>query len=190
MPNEFRFKPLTPDLWDDFVDLFGDKGACGGCWCMNMRLRSKDFEKHKGADNKRLMKKLVNGVTETGIIAYYGTTPIGWCSIGPSEDFVRFETARTIKPTGEEPVWSIVCLFIAKEYRRKGVSSKLIEAAVQYAKKNKAKLIEAYPHDLNKPAELLPDPFVYTGLRSSYEKAGFHIDRRPSKSRVIMQRKL
>ena len=26
--------PLTPDRWDDFETLFGERGACGGCWCM------------------------------------------------------------------------------------------------------------------------------------------------------------
>ena len=57
--NNITFKNLKMDTWQDFERLFGEKGACGGCWCMYWRLRSKDFEKGKGAGNKRGMKKLV-----------------------------------------------------------------------------------------------------------------------------------
>jgi hypothetical protein len=45
--------------WENFKFLFGEKGACGGCWCMSWRLSRSDFEKRKGDGNKRAMKKLV-----------------------------------------------------------------------------------------------------------------------------------
>ena len=32
LPLEFH--PLTPRRWVDFEQLFGERGACGGCWCM------------------------------------------------------------------------------------------------------------------------------------------------------------
>src|SRR5262249_61716906 len=31
-------RPLTPDLWLAFEDLFGENGAVGGCWCMYWRI--------------------------------------------------------------------------------------------------------------------------------------------------------
>ena len=31
-------RPLTPDLWPAFEDLFGENGAVGGCWCMYWRI--------------------------------------------------------------------------------------------------------------------------------------------------------
>ena len=30
--------PATPDTWRDLETLFGEKGACGGCWCMAWRV--------------------------------------------------------------------------------------------------------------------------------------------------------
>jgi hypothetical protein len=27
-------KELTPSLWTDLETLFGNNGACGGCWCI------------------------------------------------------------------------------------------------------------------------------------------------------------
>jgi hypothetical protein len=31
-------RPLTPDLWLAFEDLFRENGAAGGCWCMYWRI--------------------------------------------------------------------------------------------------------------------------------------------------------
>lgn len=31
---DLSFHPLTQKLWRDFEMLFGENGACGGCWCM------------------------------------------------------------------------------------------------------------------------------------------------------------
>jgi len=49
----WEVQPLTSSHWDDFETLFGDRGACGGCWCMVWRLSRKDFERGKGAGNRR-----------------------------------------------------------------------------------------------------------------------------------------
>lgn len=32
--QSLEFHALTPQRWDDFEKLFGEKGAYGGCWCM------------------------------------------------------------------------------------------------------------------------------------------------------------
>jgi len=34
------YQALTIESWVQFEKLFGDKGACGGCWCMWWRLKS------------------------------------------------------------------------------------------------------------------------------------------------------
>jgi hypothetical protein len=38
------YKPLTPEIWDDFEALFGAHGAFGGCWCMYWRLTRREFD--------------------------------------------------------------------------------------------------------------------------------------------------
>ncbi len=82
------FHPLTPERWKDFEKLFGPKGACAGCWCMWFRLTRAEFEKQKGAGNKRAMKKIVNSGEAPGIIAYSGDESVGWCSVAPRERYV------------------------------------------------------------------------------------------------------
>ncbi len=53
MSIELSFQPLAIDQWDDFVSLFGERGACGGCWCMLWRLTRKQFESQKGDGVRR-----------------------------------------------------------------------------------------------------------------------------------------
>lgn len=31
-------EPATRERWSDLERLFGERGACGGCWCMHRRL--------------------------------------------------------------------------------------------------------------------------------------------------------
>lgn len=182
--SELTFHPLTPERWKDFEKLFGERGACGGCWCMSWRLKRAVFEKQKGAGNKRAMRKIVSSGEIPGLMAYVGNESIAWCSVAPREAFPRLENAPTLKRIDDTPVWSIVCLFIAKPYRRRGVSSLLLRAAVDYARQSGATVVEGYPFE---PNQKLPDPFVWTGLVSSFEAAGFKEAARRSASRPIMR---
>ncbi len=57
--SEMEFHPLTRDRWSDLVTLFGERGACGGCWCMWWRLKRSEFERQTGEANKQAMKAIV-----------------------------------------------------------------------------------------------------------------------------------
>ena len=184
--SKLEFQPVTIENWKDFEMLFGKRGACGGCWCMWSRLKRSEFEKQKGEVNKRAMKKLVRGGTVPGILAYSDNIPIGWCSVAPREHFSALDRSRILKPVDDKKVWSIVCLFVNKEYRKIGVSAALIKAAVKYARKNKAKIIEAYPVEPRK--KVIPDVFAYHGLSSAYKKACFKEVARRSETRPIMRK--
>lgn len=183
--SNFVFEELTTATWTDFEKLFGVRGACGGCWCMAWRIQKSDFDKNKGAGNKKAMKGLVKQGKVIGILAYEGKEPIGWCSVAPREEFIRLEKSRVLQPIDDKPVWSVSCLFIAKSYRKKGISSQLLEAAVKFAEKKGAKIVEGYPtypYGDNTPAA-----FAWTGIPSAFEKAGFEEAGRRSKARPIMR---
>lgn len=178
-----RFRPFTSEYWNDFEKLFGDNGACGGCWCMWWRLTRSEYEKQKGTGNKKAIKKIVNSGTIPGILAYDGNNPIGWCAIEPREAYALLENSRVLKRIDNEKVWSVVCFFINRKYRRKGVTEKLLKAALEHAKKNKAKIVEGYPIDSDKT----PASFAWTGYLSAFRKAGFKEVHRGSSTRPIMR---
>jgi GNAT superfamily N-acetyltransferase len=183
--SEFSFYPVTKENWKDFENLFGERGACGGCWCMSWLLTKKEFEANKGAGNKRKMKKLVYGKAEPGLLAYLDTEPAGWCALAPREKYIRLEKSRVLKSIDNKPVWAIPCFFIKKEFRRKRLSTELLKAAVEYSKSRGVKIVEGYPAEPY--ANDIPPAFAWTGFPSSFRKAGFKEVIRRSKSRPIMR---
>jgi GNAT superfamily N-acetyltransferase len=184
--KQLTFEPLTKVNWGKFVLLFGEKGACANCWCMWPRLTKQDFTEGKSNNgNKSAMKKLVWEGKPAGIIAFIEEQPVAWCAFAPREDFLKLENSRVHTRIDDEPVWSIPCFFIDKKFRRLGVSVALLKGVISYAKKQKIKIIEAYPTIPTK--ETLPDTFAWIGLYRSFESAGFVIADRTSKNRPMVR---
>jgi GNAT superfamily N-acetyltransferase len=183
--RRLEFHPLTPERFSDFEVLFGERGACGGCWCMWWRLPRAEFRRRKGAGNRRAMKRLVGSGTVPGILAYAGGAPVGWCCIGPREDFPPLARSRVLAPVDGRPVWSIVCFFVARPWRRKGITVRLIEAAVAHARRHGAQVVEGYPVVPRKGE--IPAAFAYMGLPSAFRKAGFVEILRRSEVRPIVR---
>src|SRR6266849_543125 len=132
-PARLTFHPLTLDRWKDFETLFGERGACGGCWCMWPRLARSDFQKQKGAGNKKAMKKIVESGPPPGVLVYAGSEAVAWCALAPRETYSVLANSRILKPVDERRVWSVVCFFVAKPFRRRGISATLLGAAAQHA---------------------------------------------------------
>jgi GNAT superfamily N-acetyltransferase len=181
---KLEFHPLAPERWRDFESLFGERGACGGCWCMWWRIPRSQFNKQKGEKNKQAMKKLVDGGHVPGIIAYQGGQPIAWLSVAPRESFSVLGGSRILKPVDEKPVWSVVCFFVTKAHRRNGVSVKLLKAAIDFVREQGGRIIEGYPIE---PKKDQPDAFVWPGLAAAFRKAGFKEVERRSETRPIMR---
>jgi GNAT superfamily N-acetyltransferase len=172
----------------DIEELFGERGACGGCWCMAWRLRHKDWVAGKGAKNKRAFKKVVTSGEVPGLLGYLGRRPIAWCAVAPREAYSYLSRSRVLEPVDAEPVWSISCLFVLKPYRRQGVSVRMLKAAAEHAARRGAGIVEGYP--VEPTMERTPDPFVWTGTPSAFRKAGFREACRRSATRPIMRRTL
>jgi GNAT superfamily N-acetyltransferase len=148
------------------------------------RLSSPEWEKRGGSHRKEALKAIVSQGRVPGILAYSDEQAIGWCSISPREEFHRLERSRTLKRIDNRPVWSVVCFFVAKPFRQKGVSTRLLEAAVEYAGKQGAKIVEGYP---NRSGQKQQDTTVYTGLASMFQRVGFVDCGSTSKTRTIMR---
>jgi GNAT superfamily N-acetyltransferase len=150
------------------------------------RLKRSTFNQQKGDRNKAAFKAVVDTGDAPGILAYAKGIPIGWCAVAPRESYPALERSRILKRIDDQPVWSIVCLFIARPYRRKGVSVELIRAAADYVRKRGGKIVEGYPVEPRNNE--MPDAFAWTGLASAFLKAGFVERERRSETRPIMRR--
>ena len=179
------FHPLTPDRWKDVEALFGPKGACAGCWCMWWRLGAPEFREGRGEGNRRALHKVVKGKLPPGVLAYAGDVAVGWCAVAPRSDYPRLERSRIFKPIDGEPVWSVSCFFVARPYRRRGVTVALLRAALAFAKSRGARIVEGYPVE---PRSGSPaDPDAWTGFASTFRAAGFKEAARRSPTRPMMR---
>jgi GNAT superfamily N-acetyltransferase len=184
--NQLTFEPLTRTNWNKFLLLFGEKGACGNCWCMYYRRSKSDFQEGKADEgNKNAMKELVWADKPAGIIGLYEGQPIAWAAFATREDFIKLEKSRVHKRIDDLAVWSIPCFFIDKHFRRNGVSVALLNGVISFAKENGINIIEAYPAIPTK--EKLPDSFAWIGLYKSFERAGFEIVDRTSQNRPMVR---
>lgn len=179
--------PLTAARWRDFEALFGPRGACAGCWCMYYRLPGKQFHAGKGAKNKRAMKKIVDGGEIPGLLAYVDGVPAGWVSMAPRESFPRLERSRVLARVDDRPVWSVVCFFVHKDHRKRGLTGRLLDAAAAWAGRQGAALVEGYPLDT---AKEVPSVFAWNGFLGAFERARFEEVARRSPARPIVRRRL
>jgi len=184
--SRLKFHWATPARWDDVAELFGERGACGGCWCMAWRLRHRDWVAGKGAKNRRALKRLITSGERPGVLACLDGGAVGWCALAPREAYVHLERSRVLMPVDDRPVWSVSCLFILRSHRRLGIASRLLEAAARMAAARGARVVEGYPVVNRMPKA--PDAFLWTGVPSAFIKAGFREVARRSPVRPIMRR--
>lgn len=179
------FKPVTMVEWPDMQRLFGPNGADGGCWCMWWRIKRSEFERMHGEENRRAMEAIIRSGEVPGLLAYLQNEPIGWCSIAPREAFPVLDRSPALKRVDNQPVWSIVCFYIPRHYRRSGLMGFLIQTALDYARANGAQIVEAYPID---PETSRFDPGgAFTGTIGTFRKLGFKEVARRSKRRAILR---
>ncbi len=152
---------------------------------MYWRQTRAQYEDQHGELNHQSMRALVDSGTVPGILAYSADEPVGWCSIAPREEFSSLARSRILQPVDDQPVWSVVCFFIARSQRRMGLTVKLLQAAVEYARSNGACIVEGYP--VEPKVGKAPDVFVWTGLFSAFKQAGFIEVLRRSETRPIMR---
>ena len=182
-----RIVPVTPARWADLEALFGEKGACAGCWCMWMRLPRAQFDRQRGEGNRRALRALV-AKRPPGLIAYVGGEPAGWVAVAPREDYVRLGNSRVLAPVEGEGVWAAPCFFVKREHRGAGLTAALLESAAAHAARHGARAIEGYP-TVNR-AERQAAAFVFTGFESTFRRAGFEEIARRSPTRPILRKAL
>ena len=181
---KLTIRPLTPDLWPALEDLFGEKGACNGCWCMYWRIGS-TYRRAPREDNKKAFREVVKDGPPPGLLAFDGDLAVGWCQLTPRAALPWLDREWRIKHVDDLPVWSLSCLYVRKGYRRRGITSALIAEALKIAKRAKAPALEAYPFD----AAMSPSA-TGTGYASTFARAGFRVVARRIPARPIMRHDL
>lgn len=174
--------------WARFEAVMGEKGGCGGCWCMLWRRSAKEMEIGKGDANRQAMKDVFDSGHVPGLIAMHDEEAVGWIQIDRRSAFPRLANSRTLKPVDDSEVWSVSCFFIDKRFRRQGLPLRLLTAAMDWGRSQGASIVEGYPIDT--PKEKYPPVYAWTGFVETFKRAGFTEVERRSATRPIMRKEL
>lgn len=152
------------------------------------RLTRRQFSEQAGEGNRRGLRSLVEGGHVPGVLAYSGEMPVGWCSLGPRSNYGSLERSPVLKRLDDQPVWSIVCFFIDRQWRGQGLAQPVLRGAIAYAGEQGAEILEAYPRPTR--GKKLDAVSSFMGIPSVYRAEGFVEKARPSESRIILRKTL
>jgi len=187
---KLRVLPATPQRWPDVEAIFAARGCsvARNCWCIYYRRTGAPPPLPAGMTRsaawRAALRDLVNSGTPPGLIAYRGDNPVGWVSLGPREEFARLQRSPIMKPVDDQAVWSIICFVVPGEHRGRGIAAALLRGAVDYARRQGATLLEAYPMD--RPGRS-KDETMWFGAKSMYDRAGFEEVARRKPARPVVR---
>jgi len=140
------------------------------------------YYKRKPGANRSAFHALVRSGPPPGLIAVSGKVGLGWCQLPPRSDLPWLDRWWGLRCVDREPAWSISCFYVRKGHRKKGVSRQLLQAAIETARRNWVRLLEAYPLD----ARFTDKTASFTGYVSTFRRAGFKVVVRHVRTQPIM----
>ena len=168
--ENLEFREVDRARWDDFERLFEARGGPKYCWCMVWRRMPRGVSRSDAQAKNQAKKDAIHGFVESGtpvgILGYLDDEPVAWCSIAPRDSY-RSLGGPDDPADASGSVWSIVCFFVPRRLRGKGMTRRLIGAAVDHARENGATVVEAYPVDPTSPS------YLFMGFVGTFEAMGF-----------------
>jgi GNAT superfamily N-acetyltransferase len=148
-------------------------------------------ERGYASARKAAFKAGVDAGRTPGLIAYSEGRPVAWVAIAPREDHVRLERSRQYGPeAGDTGIFALTCFYVEPELRSTGVSSVLLDAAVEYARTAGATAVDAFPKLDVAPHVLASrraeENYSWMGRLQSFESRGF-VAIRTSGKRAVMR---
>jgi len=181
---KYKTKELSKKTWPDFERLFSQGNGWDFCWCMHFH-RPCGLPKSKwlrtraerGMRNRREKRELLDKGCAHGILVYAKGEPVGWCQYGPSDELPRIDNSRKYRSLAldgaTDKLWRITCFAVLKEYRKRGVASAALQAALEAIKKKGGGPVEAYP--ITRWESYAFGNESTHGTASMFKRAGFKI---------------
>jgi GNAT superfamily N-acetyltransferase len=212
-PDHLSIVPANHASFADLKAVFGERDYSSRCNCQ--RFKTRGWLWREGTDEQRRahLRDQANcddpkATSTTGLVAYLraprqrddpgqrGTgadaTPVGWVAVEPRTEYPRLLGLPTVwkgrpdEDKEDDSVWSVTCFVVRKGYRKRGITYALAAAAVDYARANGARALEAYAM-LTQPGREITWGELHVGARQVFAEAGFTEVSRPSVRRAVMR---
>ena len=194
--SDLRIVPANEASCADLDAVFGRRGEPARCQCQWYKIRDKDWRSVPAEERAHRLREQTDcghpgSGTTTGLVAYLGDEPVGWCAVEPRSAYQRLFLTRVpwsgrAEDKSDDTVWAVTCFVTRTGYRRRGVSRALAAAAIDFARRRGARALEGYPM-LTKPGQDVTWGELHVGSRSIFAAAGFTEVSRPSPRRVVMR---
>lgn len=186
--------PANQVAFDDLQKVFGDRGPAARCQCQRYRLGPRESFGRQPVEERqhRLREQAAFGEPGSptcGLLARLEGEPVGWCAVGQRGDLDGLKRVYKVPWTDrdEDPddptVWAVTCLAIRRGYRRRGVATALVAAAVEHARSQGARAVEGYPIVRT---DVINEE-LHVGTVPMFEAAGLREVSAPTPRRVVMR---
>ena len=195
--EELTIVPANQASWDDLQAVLGTRGPAATCQCQRYKLRPKEaFAKFPVEERARRLLAQTNcgrpeSPTTSGLVAYRDDEPVGWCAVEPRPAYEGLLRNNRVPWEGrsenkaDDRVWAVTCVFTRVGFRRRGIGTALVRAAVHFARERGARALEGYPLITEEQKFLLEE--LHVGSRNSFAAAGFTEVSHPTLRRVVMR---
>jgi GNAT superfamily N-acetyltransferase len=142
-------------------------------------------EGEKGRPRK---ERLVREGTAHAALVFDGDAAVAWCQYGSTDELPNIHHRKDYEASRGEalPDYRLTCIFVDRDYRRKGVAGVALRGALDLIAKAGGGVVEGYPQDLPQ-GKKISSSFLYNTTRSLYEQTGFSYDRPKGKNHCVMR---
>jgi GNAT superfamily N-acetyltransferase len=182
----YRIEPLSPQTWEAFAALAErHNGVWGGCWCTWFHCYP-DPPERKELGHREFKRQLVEADRAHAALVFDGDVAVAWAEYGPVEELANIHHRKEWEQgLVRRPDYRITCLFVDRDYRRKGTAAVAVRGALALIATAGGGLVESYPHDLP-PGKKTSSSFLYNATRTMYEQLGFSYQRPKGKGNCVM----
>jgi GNAT superfamily N-acetyltransferase len=198
MTASLEIVPANKAACEDLQTVFGRRGSAAVCQCQRFKLAPGEAFKSYPAEERELRLRAQTNcgqpraATTSGLVAYLGGEPVGWCAVEPRPAYEGLLRVYRIPWEGrsedktDESVWAVTCIFARAGFRRSGIGYALARASIDFARERGARALEAYPM-ITQPGAEITWGELHMGTLSMFVVAGFTEVSRPSHRRAVMR---
>jgi GNAT superfamily N-acetyltransferase len=194
-PDRLRVTPIGRVPWQDVETVFGTRGDPAGCWCQFFKVSAAEWrDGDRVAFKEALRTQRTATPTGPGLLAHLDDEPAGWCGVEPRPHYPALQRSRLLRGAllddlDDASVWAVTCFVVRVGSRRRGVAGALLTAAIDHARANGARVLEAYPVDSERKQDVSAAE-LYHGPLGLFLAAGFTETARPSETRAVVRLEL
>ncbi|MGW3690028.1 hypothetical protein [Streptomyces sp. NPDC005125] len=193
---DISVRPASEVSWEELQTVFGTRGDAATCQCQRFKIRDRDWSGVPVEARAERLREQTNcgdpdAPATSGLVAFIGDEPVGWCSVEPRTEYPRLMRTRVPWLERDEDktdavVWAVTCFVTRVRYRYRGVSRALAVAAVDFARVRGARALEGYPMVVP-PGKEITWGELLVGSHSIFADAGFTEVTRPTLRRAVMR---